>query len=96
MGVLPPLQLPAALAYGSTERPKIPANSVLQFEIELLEARLLQLPRYPPEEVHTMRVRRKHLVEDVLAAFGGDDTDSDDEGHDAACGRAPARCSQCA
>jgi FKBP-type peptidyl-prolyl cis-trans isomerase FkpA len=29
------LTIPARLAYGSKERPKIPANSVLQFEIEL-------------------------------------------------------------
>jgi len=31
------LTIPAELAYGATERPGIPANSVLQFEIELLE-----------------------------------------------------------
>lgn len=30
------LTIPASLAYGSTARPNIPANSVLQFEIELL------------------------------------------------------------
>jgi len=31
------LTIPAALAYGSSESPNIPPNSVLQFEIELLE-----------------------------------------------------------
>ena len=35
------LTIPARLAYGSKERPNIPANSVLQFEIELSA----QLPR---------------------------------------------------
>jgi hypothetical protein len=41
----------------------------LDDKIELFEARLLALPRYPVEQVHTIRLRRNHLVEDVLTAF---------------------------